>query len=311
MVETATDNNNRTVADVRSYFSKCDGNLGTSGSVVFMFEHTCNFKIDTNDLDPEEIELEFIDFGVEEVFIEEDEILIYAPFECFGVIQLELEKRDITINSSGFDRIPNVTKELKKENEINDIEKLLEKIENDDDVQNVYHNMKSHMYTKAFKHLKKDPKINNILEKYHDKISLDSYRSTNYALSLSNLIIDQQISFKAAMTIKKRFALIIQKLSHREILDLDNDKIQSIGISFRKVEYIKNVFSFFIENEKRFIDLDAEKMKEELISIKGIGKWTIEMFLMFELGKPDIFSKGDIALINSVKKNYKMNDLVD
>ena len=141
LVETATDNNTRTVANVRSYFSKCDGNLGTSGSVVFMFEHTCNFKIDTNDLDPEEIELEFIDFGVEEVFIEEDEILIYAPFECFGVIQLELEKRDITINSSGFDRIPNVTKELKKEDEINDIEKLLEKIENDDDVQNVYHTM--------------------------------------------------------------------------------------------------------------------------------------------------------------------------
>ena len=165
------------------------------------------------------------------------------------------------------------------------------------------------MYTKAFKHLKKDPVMNFLIEKYHDKISLDSYRSTNYALSLSNLIIDQQISFKAAITIKKRFAVVIQNLSYVEILNLDNDKIQSIGISFRKVEYIKNVFSFFIENEKRFIDLDAEKMKKELISIKGIGKWTIEMFLMFELGKPDIFSKGDIALINSVKKNYKMNDL--
>ena len=148
-----------------------------------------------------------------------------------------------------------------------------------------------------------------LISRYHDKISLDDYKSTNYALSLSNLIIDQQISFKAAITIKKRFALIIQNLSYTEILNLDNDKIQSIGISFRKVEYIKNVFSFFIENEKRFIDLDAEKMKEELISIKGIGKWTIEMFLMFELGKPDIFSKGDIALINSVKRNYKMDDL--
>ena len=165
------------------------------------------------------------------------------------------------------------------------------------------------MYTKAFKHLKKDPVMNFLIEKYHDKISLDSYRSTNYALSLSNLIIDQQISFKAAITIKKRFAVVIQNLSYVDILNLDNDKIQSIGISFRKVEYIKNVFSFFIENEKRFIELDAEKMKKELISIKGIGKWTIEMFLMFELGKPDIFSKGDIALINSVKKNYKMNDL--
>jgi DNA-3-methyladenine glycosylase II len=165
------------------------------------------------------------------------------------------------------------------------------------------------MYTKAFKHLKKDPVMNFLIEKYHDKISLDSYRSTNYALSLSNLIIDQQISFKAAITIKKRFAVVIQNLSYVDILNLDNDKIQSIGISFRKVEYIKNVFSFFIENEKRFIELDAEKMKKELISIKGIGKWTTEMFLMFELGKPDIFSKGDIALINSVKKNYKMNDL--
>ena len=165
------------------------------------------------------------------------------------------------------------------------------------------------MYDKAFKHLKKDPVMEFLISRYHDKISLDDYKSTNYALSLSNLIIDQQISFKAAITIKKRFALIIQNLSYTEILNLDDDKIQSIGISFRKVEYIKNVFSFFIENEKRFIDLDAEKMKEELISIKGIGKWTIEMFLMFELGKPDIFSKGDIALINSVKRNYKMDDL--
>ena len=165
------------------------------------------------------------------------------------------------------------------------------------------------MYTKAFKHLKKDPVMNFLIEKYHDKISLDSYRSKNYALSLSNFIIDQQISFKAAITIKKRFAVVIQNLSYVEILNLDNDKIQSIGISFRKVEYIKNVFSYFIENEKRFIDLDAEKMKKELISIKGIGKWTTEMFLMFELGKPDIFSKGDIALLNSDKKNYKMNDL--
>jgi len=140
LVETATDNNTRTVANIRSYFNKCDGNLGTSGSVVFMFDHTCNFKIDKENLDPEEIELEFIDLGVEEVFIEENEILIYAPFDCFGVIQAELEKRSITINSSGFDRIPNVTKELKEE-EIPDIEKLLEKIENDDDVQNVYHTM--------------------------------------------------------------------------------------------------------------------------------------------------------------------------
>ncbi|MDA8625902.1 hypothetical protein N9L21_00140 [Flavobacteriaceae bacterium] len=165
------------------------------------------------------------------------------------------------------------------------------------------------MFTKAFKHLKKDPVMDFLIEKYHDKISLDDYRSTNYALSLSNLIIDQQISFKAAITIKKRFALLIENLSFQEIINLDDNKIQSIGVSFRKVAYIKNVFSFFIKNEKEFLHLSEEKMQKELISIKGIGKWTVEMFLMFELGKPNIFSKGDIALINSVKKNYKMDDL--
>ena len=140
LVETATDNNTRTVANIRSYFNKCDGNLGTSGSVVFMFDHICNFKVDKEGLDVEELELDLIDFGVEEVFLEENDILIYAPFEYFGVIQSELEKRNIVINSSGFDRIPNVTKHLNEE-EIADIEKLLEKIETDDDVQNVYHTM--------------------------------------------------------------------------------------------------------------------------------------------------------------------------
>ena len=105
-----------------------------------MFDHICNFKIEKRDLDIEELELELIDFGVEEMFIEENDILIYAPFDCFGVIQSELENRKITINSSGFDRIPNVTKKINDE-EIADIEKLLEKIETDDDVQNVYHTM--------------------------------------------------------------------------------------------------------------------------------------------------------------------------
>jgi YebC/PmpR family DNA-binding regulatory protein len=141
LVETATDNNTRTVANIRSYFNKHDGNLGTSGSVSFMFDHTCNFRINKEGLDSEEIELDFIDFGVEEVFIDEDDILIYAPFEYFGEIQSELEKRKIEIVSSGFDRIPNTFKEVNDEQKT-EIEKLLEKIENDNDVQNVYHSMK-------------------------------------------------------------------------------------------------------------------------------------------------------------------------
>ncbi len=140
LVETATDNNNRTVANIRSYFNKCDGNLGTSGSVEFMFDHTCNFRINGEGIDPEELELEFIDFGAEEVFQDDDGILIYAPFESFGAIQKELESREIEILSSGFERIPQVTKKLTPE-QAADVEKLLEKIEEDDDVQNVYHTM--------------------------------------------------------------------------------------------------------------------------------------------------------------------------
>lgn len=140
LVETATDNNTRTVANLRSYFNKCNGSLGTSGSVEFMFDHTCNFRIPADGIDPEELELEMIDFGAEEVFADEDGILIYAPFGSFGTIQKELENREIEILSSGFDRIPQVTKELSEE-EVADVEKLLEKIEEDDDVQNVYHTM--------------------------------------------------------------------------------------------------------------------------------------------------------------------------
>jgi transcriptional/translational regulatory protein YebC/TACO1 len=105
-----------------------------------MFDHTCNFRIPSEGLDAEEIELEFIDYGAEEVFEDEDGILIYAPFESFGAIQAELEKREIEILSSGFERIPQVTKQLSSEDAA-DVDKLLEKIEEDDDVQNVYHTM--------------------------------------------------------------------------------------------------------------------------------------------------------------------------
>ena len=140
LVETATDNNTRTVANIRSYFNKCDGSLGTSGSVVFMFDHVCNFRINAGDMDMEELELELIDFGVEEIFQDDDGCMIYAPFESFGAIQNYLESNNLEILSSAFERIPQVTKSLTAE-QVADVEKLLEKIEEDDDVQNVYHTM--------------------------------------------------------------------------------------------------------------------------------------------------------------------------
>lgn len=140
LVETATDNNNRTVANVRSYFNKYDGNLGTSGSVIFMFDHTCNFRIENDGTDPEELELELIDYGAEEVFVDDDGIIVYAPFESFGTIQKFFEDNGKEILSSGFERIPQNTVPLTEEQKA-DIDKLLEKIEEDDDVQNVYHTM--------------------------------------------------------------------------------------------------------------------------------------------------------------------------
>tara|TARA_B100000900_G_scaffold397882_1_gene398690 strand:- start:550 stop:1266 length:717 start_codon:yes stop_codon:yes gene_type:complete len=140
LVETATDNNNRTVANVRSYFNKCNGNLGTSGSVEFMFDRSCNFRIPAEGVNIEEFELEFIDFGVEEVFEDEDGILLFAPFENFGAIQKEFESRSIKILSSGFDRIPKTSKQLPVDQQ-EEVLELIEKIEEDGDVQNVYHDM--------------------------------------------------------------------------------------------------------------------------------------------------------------------------
>ncbi len=141
LLETATDNNNRTVANVRAAFNKCDGNLGTSGSVVFMFDHTCNFTVKKENIsDLEELELELIDFEVEEVFDDEEGVIIYAPFEQFGALQSYFEENNIEILSSGFERIPTTTTKLTEEQQ-EDVNKLLERLEEDDDVQNVYHSM--------------------------------------------------------------------------------------------------------------------------------------------------------------------------
>jgi YebC/PmpR family DNA-binding regulatory protein len=140
LIETASDNNMRTVANIRSYFNKCDGNLSVSGSVDFMFEHKCHFKIENTGQDVEELELELIDFGAEEVFADEEGIVIYGPFEEFGKLQKALEEKEFEVISSGFERIPMDVKQLDEEQRA-DVEKLLEKLEEDDDVQQVYHNM--------------------------------------------------------------------------------------------------------------------------------------------------------------------------
>lgn len=143
LIETATDNPTRTVANVRSYFNKYGGSLGTSGSVEFMFDHKCVFKIKVKpDVDLEELELNLIDFGVEEVFPIDDEIMIYGAFESFGAIQKYLEENSFEIVSGSFDRIPNVDLKEVTPEQLVELNKMIERFEEDDDVQNVYHTLK-------------------------------------------------------------------------------------------------------------------------------------------------------------------------
>ena len=142
VIETATDNPTRTVANVRSIFNKAGGSLGTTGSLSFLFEHKCFFKAKIKEgIDIEELEFELIDYGAEEVFADEDLIVIYGQFEAFGSLQKYLEEQSFEITSSGFERIPNDFKEVSPEIQA-DIEKMLEKFDDDDDIQNVFHNMK-------------------------------------------------------------------------------------------------------------------------------------------------------------------------
>ncbi|MEZ3523546.1 YebC/PmpR family DNA-binding transcriptional regulator [Muribaculum sp. NM65_B17] len=142
VVEAATDNNTRTVANVRSYFNKHGGTLGTQGSLSFLFEHKSVFKIRPKDgVSIEDLELELIDYGVDEVEPDEEEIVLYGAFEEFANIQKYLEESGYEIISAEFERIPNDLKEVTPEQRVQ-LDKLLEKFEEDEDVQNVFHNMK-------------------------------------------------------------------------------------------------------------------------------------------------------------------------
>ncbi|NCB69131.1 MAG: YebC/PmpR family DNA-binding transcriptional regulator [Bacteroidia bacterium] len=141
VVETATDNPTRTVANIRSYFNRYGGSLGTTGSLQFLFDHKCVFKIAAKDgVSLEDLELELIDYGVDELVEDEDSIILYGEFQSYSAIQKYLEENSFEIFSAEFERIPNDMKELNEEQKAQ-VNKLLEKIEDDEDVQNVFHNM--------------------------------------------------------------------------------------------------------------------------------------------------------------------------
>ena len=141
-VECTTDNNNRTVANVRSYFNKCEGNLGTNGSLEFIFDRKAVFAFSESqvEIDLEELEMELIDAGLEELENDEGTLTVTTDFSDFSNMQKQLESMNIELESSELQRFPNNTKTLVGE-EAKSVLKLIDKLEEDEDVQNVFHNM--------------------------------------------------------------------------------------------------------------------------------------------------------------------------
>lgn len=140
MVECATDNPVRTVANLRVYFSRNGGALGTNGSVDFMFSRKGVFRIPAEGIDLEELELDLIDFGAEDIQTHDDEIEIYTAYTDFGKMQKGLEEKGITVTNASLQRIPMSTKELTDE-QADEVMELIDKLEEDDDVQAVFHNI--------------------------------------------------------------------------------------------------------------------------------------------------------------------------
>jgi YebC/PmpR family DNA-binding regulatory protein len=141
MVECATDNNNRTVANVKSYFNKSGGQMVPTGSLEFMFDRKAVFRFEkTEDMDLEELELELIDAGLEEIEENDDNVFAYADYTQFGTLGSALEERGIEIKNASLKRYPNSPVEFTDE-QLEDIEKMLDKLEEDDDVQGVFTNI--------------------------------------------------------------------------------------------------------------------------------------------------------------------------
>ena len=140
LVETATDNPTRTVANVRMYFDRCSGALGTANSVSFMFHHKAVFKVKAEGRDWDELEMELIDAGLDEMRREEEEVVLYTDFANFGTMQKALEDRKIEPESAQLEWIPTLSKKL-SDTEVDQVIKLIDRLEDDDDVLNVFHTM--------------------------------------------------------------------------------------------------------------------------------------------------------------------------
>ena len=160
---------------------------------------------------------------------------------------------------------------------------------------------------KAYNFLSKDKCLDYLIKRFSEEINISERYDSNYSRALALLIIEQQVSFKAAITIKERFLKMINNLDNLEVLQIHSDDIQAIGISHRKVEYIKNVYEYFQKSNFNFQESSEDDVIKELTKIRGIGLWSAQMFLIFVLYRINIFSKGDLALMNSLKINYQID----
>lgn len=161
---------------------------------------------------------------------------------------------------------------------------------------------------KAITYLKSaDPVLAKLFEQYPAVIL---HPHTNYFQSLAEAIISQQLSDKAATTIVNRFKALFKGVdfpSPKQVLRKSDAELRSVGVSGAKASYIKNLAAAIEDKAVHFTDIDKfsnEEIIEMLVKVKGIGRWTAEMFLIFSLGRPDVFSFGDLGLRNAVKKLY-------
>lgn len=163
------------------------------------------------------------------------------------------------------------------------------------------------MFKKAVQHFKKNDPILHEVSLTIEPFELEIH--PNPFLRLTRSIIGQQLSVKAAATIFGRFENLFEKnnIKPESLLNISDEKMREAGISYQKISYLKDLSQKVVDNNVVFSDfsgLPEEMIIEELVKIKGIGRWTAEMFLMFSLGKPDVFSYGDLGLQNAIKKNY-------
>ena len=152
---------------------------------------------------------------------------------------------------------------------------------------------------------KKDKVLKSIIDSYpNDYLSIN----ISYFHCLLNSIIGQQISVTAASSIKKRFFLLHKNITPKNIIKINSKSFKKVGLSKQKILYVKNISSFFLENKKFIKNInkyDEIEIKNKLILIKGIGNWTVDMFLIFGLGKSDIFPKGDLGFLKAISISYK------